>query len=403
MNIKNYFSNMLYKYLEKREVVNEDISRSIRYGGSYATGDNILESSDVFELLQDISNQMTLAEIVIVEADGTEVIDHPMLNVLRYPNEYLTGSEFIKLMTNVYLIHGEVFPFLNGNQIHLLSDVQSELDEKLKVSYKLNGVELPTYSVRHIKNVGTNHLKGVGILELGQRTLDGVMNAEKVLTDKYAKGGLLAYLLRLDAHINPQNSAQSRLIKVILDQLESIDDSRSIKLIPLGKGYNIEALESAIDDGKILNYLNVYKKDLSKFLNINVDTYTALIKSDLEKAMMYLHNKAVRPIMRNFEDHLTILFFGQNSSKRIKFKINILDFVTYSTKTNIGYNIVRTGITSPDNVAEMLGFPKQNTPETQAVYISNDLSRIGEKQATDNSLKGGENDESGNSEQQRDA
>ena len=403
MNIKNYFSNMLYKYLEKREVVNEDISRSIRYGGSYATGDNILESSDVFELLQDISNQMTLAEIVIVEADGTEVIDHPMLNVLRYPNEYLTGSEFIKLMTNVYLIHGEVFPFLNGNQIHLLSDVQSELDEKLKVSYKLNGVELPTYSVRHIKNVGTNHLKGVGILELGQRTLDGVMNAEKVLTDKYAKGGLLAYLLRLDAHINPQNSAQSRLIKVILDQLESIDDSRSIKLIPLGKGYNIEALESAIDDGKILNYLNVYKKDLSKFLNINVDTYTALIKSDLEKAMMYLHNKAVRPIMRNFEDHLTILFFGQNSSKRIKFKINILDFVTYSTKTNIGYNIVRTGITSPDNVAEMLGFPKQNTEETQAVYISNDLSRIGEKQATDDSLKGGENDESGNSEQQRDA
>lgn len=94
--------------------------------------------------------------------------------------------------------------------------------------------------------------------------------------------------------------------------------------------------------------------------------------------------------MRNFEDHLSLLFFGKKSDKRIKFKINILDFVTYSTKTNIGYNIVRTGITSPDNVAEMLGFPKQNTPETQAIYISNDLSKIGEKQATDNSLKGGD-------------
>lgn len=75
----------------------------------------------------------------------------------------------------------------------------------------------------------------------------------------------------------------------------------------------------------------------------------------------------------------------------MKFKINILDFVPYSTKTNIGYNIVRTGITTPDNVAEMLGFPKQNTPETQAVYISNDLSKIGQKQATDDSLKGGDN------------
>ena len=38
----------------------------------------------------------------------------------------------------------------------------------------------------------------------------------------------------------------------------------------------------------------------------------------------------------------------------------------------------------------MLGFPKQNTPETQAIYISNDLSKIGEKQATDDSLKGGD-------------
>lgn len=134
--------------------------------------------------------------------------------------------------------------------------------------------------------------------------------------------------------------------------------------------------------------INVYKKDLGKFLGVNVDTNTALIKEDLEQAMMYLHNKAVRPIMKNFEDNLSLLFFGKNSDKRIKFKINILDFVTYSMKTNIAYNNVRIGITSPDNVADMLGFPMQNTPESQAICISNDLSKIGEKQATDDSLKG---------------
>lgn len=64
---------------------------------------------------------------------------------------------------------------------------------------------------------------------------------------------------------------------------------------------------------------------------------------------------------------------------------------------------MRTGITSPDNVAEMLGFPRQGTPETEAIYLSNDLSRIGKNNATDNSvtteedLKGGEkHEESGN-------
>ena len=120
--------------------------------------------------------------------------------------------------------------------------------------------------------------------------------------------------------------------------------------------------------------------------------------------MMYLHNKAIKPILKNKSEHYSALFFVPNSGYRVEWKINILDFVPYSTKTNIGYNIVRTGITSPDNEAEMLGFPRQNTEATQAVYISNDLTEIGKKNATDNSLTteddlkgGGKNEETGNS------
>ncbi|PEZ05557.1 portal protein [Bacillus sp. AFS018417] len=390
MGLRDRFSNFVYRQMEKRGWFEDIFSNTIRYGGRYVTDENILESSDVYELLQDISNQMMLAEIVVEDKDGKEIKNHPSLKVLKNPNNYLTQSEFIKLMTNTYLLQGEVFPVLDVDQLHLAQNVYTELDDRLIEHFKINGNEIPSFMIRHVKNVGADHLRGVGLMQLGKDTLEGVMSAEKVLTDKYKKGGLLAFLLQLDAHINPQNGAQSKLIKAILDQLEAIDESRSVKMIPLGKGYSIETLESPIDDQKTLDYLNVYKKDLGKFLGINVDTYTKLIQSDLEKAMMYLHNKAVRPIMKNFEDHLSLLFFGRDSDKRIKFKINILDFVTYSTKTNIGYNIVRTGITSPDNVADMLGFPKQNTPESQAIYISNDLSKIGEKNATDDSLKGGD-------------
>lgn len=386
MGLRERFSNFLYKQLEKRGWFEDIYSSVARYGGRYVSDDNILESSDVYELLQDISNQIMLAEIVVEDKDGKEIRSDQALKVLRSPNNYLSQSEFIKLMTNTYLLQGEVFPVLDGDRLHLATNVYTELDDRLIEHFKINGTEIPSIMIRHVKNIGTNHLHGVGILDLGRNTLEGVMNAEKVLTDKYKKGGLLAFLLKLDAHINPQNAAQSKLIKKILDQLESIDESRTVKLITLGKGYEIDTLSSPIDDEKILAYLSIYKKDLGKFLGINVDTYQALLKTDIEKAMMYLHNKAVKPIMKNFEDHLSLLFFGPKSGKRIKFKINILDFVPYSTKTNIGYNIVRTGITSPDNVAEMLGFPKQNTPETQAIYISNDLSKIGEKKATDDSL-----------------
>ncbi|MFJ7756315.1 phage portal protein [Peribacillus muralis] len=390
MRLRNGFSNFLYRLAEKRGWTEDVYSSSIRFGGRYVNDESILESSDVYELMQDISNQIMLAEFVVEDENDKEIKNHSALNVLQNPNNYLTGSEFKKLMTNTYLLQGEVFPILDGNQMHLATNVYTELDDRLIELFKIGGAEIPNFMIRHIKNIGTNHLNGVGLMRLGKETLEGVLSAEKVLTDKYKKGGLLAFLLELDAHINPQNGAQSKLIKAILDQLEQIDESRTVKMIPLGKGYKIDTLKSPIEDEKTLAYLNVYKKDLGKFLGINVDTYTALIKSDLEKAMMYLHNKAVKPIMKNFEDHLSLLFFGRDSKLRIKLKINILDFVSYSTKTNIGYNIVRTGITSPDNVAGMLGFPKQNTPEAQAIYISNDLSKIGEKKATDDSLKGGD-------------
>lgn len=398
MGLRDRFSNFIYTQAEKRGWFEDAMNGTIRYAGRYVNDENILESSDVYELMQDISNQMMLANIVVEDENGQEIRSHPALRTLRNPNNYLTGSEFLKLMTNTYLLQGEVFPVIDADQLHLATNVYTEIDDRLIEHFKIGGVEIPSFMIRHIKNMGTNHLNGVGLQQLGKNTLEGVMNAEKVLTDKYKKGGFLAFLLKLDAHINPTNGAQSKLINAVLDQLEAIDDSRSVKLIPLGKGYTIEGMKSPVEDEKILAYLNVYKRDLGKFLGVNVDTYQALMKSDLEKAMMYLHNKAVKPIMRNFEDHLSLLFFGKKSNLRIKFKINILDFVTYSTKTNIGYNIVRTGITSPDNVAEMLGFPKQNTEETQTIYISNDLSKIGEKKATDESLKGGdENDkEKGN-------
>lgn len=395
MGIRDRFSRFLARQIENRGLIEDSLGGSVRLNGWFANDENILHSSDVYELLQDISNQIALAQVVVEDQEtGKDITNHPILKVLRNPNKYLTGTEFMKLMVNTYLVEGEVYPFYTGNEIHIVSNVEAELDSKLTEHFRISGTEIPSNMIRHIKNIGLNHLSGVGLKQLGKDTLEGVMSAEKVLTDKYKKGGILAFLLKLDAHINPKNGAQSILINSILDQLEGIDDSRTIKLIPLGKGYVIDELKSPIDDAKILSYLNVYKKDLGKFLNIDVETYRSMLKTDLEKAMMYLHNKSVKSIMQNFEDHLSLLFFGQNSNLRLKFKINILDFVPYSTKTNIAYNLVRTMVATPDDARDnLLGFDRLYTEESMKLYISKDLIAGGDiNKATENSLKGGDED-----------
>ena len=34
--------------------------------------------------------------------------------------------------------------------------------------------------IRHVKNIGADHLRGKGLLDLGRDTLEGVMSAEKL-------------------------------------------------------------------------------------------------------------------------------------------------------------------------------------------------------------------------------
>lgn len=117
--LRDRFSNFLFKQAEKRGLFEDIFNNTVRYGGRYTGDDNILESSDVYELLQDISNLMMLAEIVVEDKDGKEIKNDSVLKVLKNPNNYLKQSEFIKLMTNTYLLQGEVFPGLLARSCHI--------------------------------------------------------------------------------------------------------------------------------------------------------------------------------------------------------------------------------------------------------------------------------------------
>lgn len=359
------------------------------YGG-YVTDENILQSSDIYNLMKLISDQIALTDFFIEDENGKDIRDSTTLRILQNPNRYLTEFEMKKLIVNTLLIRGKVYIFKNGDEWHVLNGVYSELLEDGSKVYKVGGVEIPSDMIVHVKNIGTNHLDGVGLIDLAKQTLEGVMNAENSLTDKYRKGGLLAYLLKLDTHIAPNNNAQNAMITAILDKLEQTGQGNKIQLIPLGKGYEIEALQSPVDDEKILKYLSVYKKDLGKFFGVDLEQLLELQKTDMEQFMMMLYTTVLKPIIRNLEQHLSKLFFP-NGGRRIRFKINTLDYVTMKTKTDIAYNLVRTSIATPNDARVMLGFDKLDQDEAKKLYISKDLVGLDNLESTlKKTLKGGE-------------
>ncbi len=66
MKLRDRFSNAVYGFLEKRGWIEDIYGNSTRYSQRYVNDSSIMESSDVYELVQDISNQVALAEPVVI-------------------------------------------------------------------------------------------------------------------------------------------------------------------------------------------------------------------------------------------------------------------------------------------------------------------------------------------------
>ncbi len=367
------------KFNRRNKYNKHDLLGSSVLGGQFTLGDeNILSSSDVYHYLLAISNMFACGRWEILDYNGLPSDDQSVLKGLNNPNGYLTGFEFKRLFVNIYLLQGEVFVIKAGNSLHLMKGVTAEITEQGRKIFKYNGEILYQNEVRQIKNIGLSNNNGYGLIDLARETLEGVMNAEKAITDKYKKGGLLAYLLQMETHLSPNNAVQNTMIRAIQGLLEEIPDEGKTVIIPLGKGYTIEGFESPVQDDKILSYLNVYKPELAKFLGFDPDAYNQLLKVDSEKAAVYLKAFVVDPIVQNICEHLTHLYFGDNYNKRINLNIDIKKYLTMSQKITNASNLVRTMIYTPDDARVDMDVERLNTKESTKLYASKDLVGLDE-------------------------
>lgn len=387
MGLMERFSNWRYKRSKHYE-----LGSSILNGTWDLGDDNILTSSDVYKLMTDVSNMIACSTWVVEKQDGTDILDSQALKTLNRPNGYLSGFEFKKLLVHVYFINGEVFTVKDNNQLHIIKGIQPEITDQAVKVFKFNGETLYNNEVAQIKNIGLSHNSGMGLVELAKDTVEGVMNAEKSITDKYKKGGLLAYLLKLETHLSPKNTQQTEMVEMILNRLSEIPDEGKTIMIPLSKGYEVEGFESPVDDEKILKYLSVAKPELTKFLGFDPDAYNTLLKNDLEKAAIYLKAFICDPIIQNICDHYSFLFFGEDTTKKISMKVDMKKYLTMSAKISNISNLIRSMAYTPDDGREDLGIERLNTPESTQLYASKDLVGLDELADLNKSkMKEGEN------------
>ncbi|KXY36864.1 hypothetical protein AT268_30445 [Bacillus cereus] len=79
------FQIFLFRQAEKRVLLDEVLGKSIRCCGVNVTDSNIIQSSDIYELLQYMGNQMSLADIVVEDEPRNEIKDAIAFRILKNP------------------------------------------------------------------------------------------------------------------------------------------------------------------------------------------------------------------------------------------------------------------------------------------------------------------------------
>ncbi|WP_373749704.1 MULTISPECIES: phage portal protein [Jeotgalibaca] len=371
--IKQYQSWRTKRALKRFNSLKKMFGSSILSGEVVLGDENILTSSEIYHYMTAIANMFACGKWVIEDREGTNKKSHECLKLLNNPNGYLSGFEFKKLLTNVYLLEGEAFIVKDGGALHIIKGIEPSINEFAQKQYNYNGNKLYPNEVAQVKNMGLSINQGVGIIDLAKNTLEGVLNAEHALNEKYKKGGLLAYLVELEAHLSPKNTMQNAMVEAVQEKLEEIQDEGKTVVIPLSKGYKIKAFESPVDDEKSLKYLSIYKKDLAKFLGFDPDAYSQLLKTDLEKASLYLKAFVVDPWVTNVCEALTNLLFKWEDNLQVSFYIDLDQFLTMSQKITNASNLVRSMVYTPDDGRVSLGKERLDTEESSRLYSSKDL------------------------------
>lgn len=393
LGVRDFLARRSYKRSKHYE-----LGSSILNGYFSISDENILNSSDVYHYMTAISNMVACGKWVIQDEKGIDMPNESALAMLNYPNGYLTGFEFKKLITNLYLIHGEVFIVNDVGDLHAIKGLEPYINKQAEKRFKYGDYSLTRNEVAQVKNVGLSNNEGIGLIDLTKETLEGVMNAEKALTDKYKKGGLLAYLLELDVHLSPKNTLQNEMVDAVQRKLGEIADEGKTVIIPLSKGYKIKGFESPVDDEKLLKYLAVYKPDLAKYFGFDPDVYSKILKDDLEEAAVYLKSFGVDPFIENLCEHLTYLLFGENTSKKVTLQIDMNKYLTMTKKIKNVSGLIRTMAATPDDGRILLNLPAMNTEESTKLYASKDLIGLDEladlnKSKMGNKKKEGDDDD----------
>ena len=366
--------------------------------------DNLLEETTVLSCINAITQGITQVPVEVrrkLEDGTTEVVkNHPIAELMKKPNDFLTRSEFISSIVTSILTHGNCFLYIVragtdnraavelkhgvGRPIQILPLEPSDMTLGADVfgrpvyTHETEGL-IPRENIIHIRDLQTFVPQGLSRALLASEIIGAKKAADRLIAETFAKAGSIQYVITSDVPVD--DTKQKKFMQGFFAGFGRAGTKRnSAAFMAQGDIKKIDGIKPADVDLRELR--EMLKREIAGVFKVP----PAMVGIDgdqkynnVRQQWAGFHRDTLQPLVTNIEEAITLKLLPKKD-EYLFFDVAELLKGDVETTARIAQDNVQAGIWTPnegrtyigtglhdDEMADMLITP--NSTETTTTTI----------------------------------
>ena len=294
---------------EQRSILSEFSLGDTVMFGHFFNSFGVLNLSPAYRAISIITDSLASLPIKVKMNDGdcnNEVKEHPLNNVFDNKNgSNITKFNLVKKMVWDMILHGNGFAYIKRDATGTPTELVYANPDEVNVMYNANKRELyyicnrvqngkiePINMLHIYKDADSTGVKGISILQFGERAFNIAGNAEDNAGNFYSNGSNLAGYLKMEG----QSSKEQRQEVKRTWQNNFANGEGGVAVLPMNISYNPISVNPK--DAMLLESRQWSVADVARFFGVSpilLGDYSKMAYNTIEQAQLQFLTQTLQP------------------------------------------------------------------------------------------------------------
>jgi HK97 family phage portal protein len=316
-----------------------------RVAGVLVNDDTALTYSAVYLAIKIISESLaSLPTNVYTRKPGSDdrqiARNHPLANLLKYPNPEMTGFNFFRTLISHAALRGNGYAYIERDKANRPSELWLITPDRVtktrdkntgRVVYVVtNGTDDPSYytddQILHLPGMGFDGMTGYSIVELAARSFGLGMAAEQFGASFYENGAQLGTVIEVPPEIELDEAGKDLLLTSFDEKHKGVKHHHRTAIVDAGM--KVTSMGIPQKDAQFIESRKFSVTDVARWFNMPPHKLKDLERatfSNIEEQNIDFVQDTLMPWIINIEQTINWKLIGKNNRVQfVKFNVNAL-------------------------------------------------------------------------------